>query len=102
MTAMAISIEHVRPPRPLRFLASDPEWDMGQSTRHFKLRLFKHLKFARSYSVAVGQPAYPTPSGLFSISEKQIDPVWSVPNSPWAGELGGTTVAGGMRTSRGT
>ncbi len=40
MTAMAISIEHVRPPRPLRFLASDPEWDMGQSTRHFKLRLF--------------------------------------------------------------
>lgn len=62
---------------------------------HFKLRLFKHLKFARSYSVAVGQPAYPTPSGLFSISEKQIDPVWSVPNSPWAGELGGTTVAGG-------
>lgn len=62
---------------------------------NFKLRLFKHLKFARSYQVAVGQPAYPTPSGLFSISNKQIDPVWSVPNSPWAGELGGTTVAGG-------
>jgi lipoprotein-anchoring transpeptidase ErfK/SrfK len=62
---------------------------------HFKLRLFKNLKFFKSYSVAVGQPAYPTPSGLFSIQDKQVDPVWSVPNSPWAGELQGTTVQGG-------
>jgi lipoprotein-anchoring transpeptidase ErfK/SrfK len=62
---------------------------------HFKLRLFKHLKFAKSYMVAVGQPAYPTPEGLFHITDKQVDPVWSVPNSPWAGELQGTTVQGG-------
>ncbi|HWH96532.1 MAG TPA: L,D-transpeptidase [Baekduia sp.] len=62
---------------------------------HFKLRLFKRLKFSKSYGVAVGQPAYPTPSGLFHISNKQVDPVWSVPNSPWAGELQGTTVDGG-------
>ena len=45
--------------------------------------------------MAVGQPAYPTPSGLFHIQNKQVDPVWSVPNSPWAGELQGTTVDGG-------
>jgi lipoprotein-anchoring transpeptidase ErfK/SrfK len=62
---------------------------------HFKLRLFKALKFRKSYGVAVGQPAYPTPSGRFSITDKQVDPVWSVPNSPWAGELQGTTVEGG-------
>jgi lipoprotein-anchoring transpeptidase ErfK/SrfK len=62
---------------------------------HFKLRLFKHLKFARAYGVAVGQPAYPTPSGLFHITNKQVNPTWSVPNSPWAGELQGTTVEGG-------
>jgi lipoprotein-anchoring transpeptidase ErfK/SrfK len=61
----------------------------------FKLRLFKGLKFSKSYSVAVGQPAYPTPSGQFSITNKQVNPVWSVPNSPWAGELQGTTVEGG-------
>ena len=61
----------------------------------FKLRLFKRLKFLKSYGVAVGQPAYPTPSGLFHIADKQVDPVWSVPNSPWAGELQGTTVQGG-------
>jgi lipoprotein-anchoring transpeptidase ErfK/SrfK len=62
---------------------------------HFKLRLFKGLKFRKSYGVAVGQPAYPTPSGRFAIQSKQVNPTWSVPNSPWAGELQGTTVEGG-------
>ena len=62
---------------------------------HFKLRLFKHLKFSKSYQVAVGQPAYPTPTGRFSITSKQVNPTWSVPNSAWAGELQGTTVQGG-------
>ena len=62
---------------------------------HFTLRLFKHFKVAKRYGVAVGQPAYPTPSGLFSIANKQVNPTWSVPNSPWAGELQGTTVDGG-------
>jgi lipoprotein-anchoring transpeptidase ErfK/SrfK len=64
-----------------------------QST--FTLRLFKNLKVVKTYKVAVGQPAYPTPTGRFAIQSKQINPVWSVPNSPWAGELGGTTVDGG-------
>jgi lipoprotein-anchoring transpeptidase ErfK/SrfK len=67
--------------------------------RNFKLRLFKKLKFAKSYGVAIGQPAYPTPEGLFSIQNKQIDPVWSVPNSAWAGELAGTTVSGGSASN---
>jgi len=62
---------------------------------HFKLRLYKALKFRKSYGVAVGQPAYPTPTGRFAITSKQVNPVWSVPNSPWAGELQGTTVEGG-------
>jgi len=61
----------------------------------FKLRLFKNLKVARTYGVAVGQPGYPTPNGRFNIQSKQINPVWSVPNSPWAGELAGSTVGGG-------
>lgn len=62
--------------------------------RTFKLRLFKRLKLAKTYRVAVGQPQYPTPRGRFSITNKQVNPVWSVPNSPWAGELAGTTVSG--------
>jgi lipoprotein-anchoring transpeptidase ErfK/SrfK len=62
---------------------------------HFRLRLFKRFKVVKTYGVAVGQPAYPTPSGLFHIVDKQVNPTWSVPNSPWAGELAGTTVQGG-------
>lgn len=65
------------------------------SKRERRVRLFKGLKFNRSYGVAIGQPAYPTPEGLFRIQSKQVNPIWSVPNSPWAGELRGTTVAGG-------
>lgn len=61
----------------------------------FKLRLFKNLKLRKTYQVAVGQSAYPTPTGRFAITNKAVNPVWSVPNSPWAGELGGSTVAGG-------
>ncbi len=62
---------------------------------NFKLRLFKNLKLRKTYGVAVGQPAYPTPSGRFTITDKAVNPVWSVPNSPWAGELAGSTVSGG-------
>jgi lipoprotein-anchoring transpeptidase ErfK/SrfK len=63
--------------------------------KNFKLRLFKHLEVVKTYGVAVGQPDYPTPRGRFAIQSKQVNPVWSVPNSPWAGELAGTTVTGG-------
>jgi lipoprotein-anchoring transpeptidase ErfK/SrfK len=62
---------------------------------HFRLRLFKRLRYAKSYGVAVGQPGYPTPAGLFAIQSKQVNPTWTAPNSPWAGELAGQQVAGG-------
>jgi lipoprotein-anchoring transpeptidase ErfK/SrfK len=61
----------------------------------FRLRLFKKLKFVKGYGVAVGQPAYPTPNGLFAIQSKQVNPTWTAPNSPWAGEMAGQQVAGG-------
>jgi lipoprotein-anchoring transpeptidase ErfK/SrfK len=61
----------------------------------FKLRLFKRLKLSKTYRVAVGQPAYPTPTGRFSIANKAVNPTWSVPNSPWAGALANETVPGG-------
>ena len=64
-----------------------------QST--FTLRLFKNQRVRKTYKVAVGQPQYPTPRGRFAVISKQVNPVWSVPNSPWAGELAGTTVTGG-------
>jgi lipoprotein-anchoring transpeptidase ErfK/SrfK len=61
---------------------------------HFRLRLFKRLRLSKTYGVAVGMPAYPTPTGLFHIQSRQVNPTWSVPNSPWAGELAGQSVSG--------
>jgi lipoprotein-anchoring transpeptidase ErfK/SrfK len=60
-----------------------------------KARLFTHLRLRRVYRVAVGQPAYPTPTGLFHVYSKQVDPAWSVPRSGWAGSLGGQVIPGG-------
>ncbi len=53
---MPSSIQHLRPPRPLRFAASDPEWFMGQSTRHFKLcvYLWQMLRRAATPAHTVG------------------------------------------------
>jgi lipoprotein-anchoring transpeptidase ErfK/SrfK len=65
----------------------------------FRLRLFKRLKLVKTYRVAVGLPAYPTPAGTFAITSKQVNPVWTAPNSPWAGELAGQSVAGGAPTN---
>jgi len=62
---------------------------------NFKLRLFKHLKVSKTYGVAVGMPAYPTPTGLFSIANKAVNPAWTAPNSPWAGAYANETVEGG-------
>ncbi len=52
-------------------------------------------RLARSYRVAVGQPAWPTPEGLFAVQSKQINPVWSVPQSSWAGDKAGQVIPGG-------
>jgi hypothetical protein len=62
---------------------------------NFKARLFKNLRLSKTYGVATGMPAYPTPSGLFRITNKAVNPVWTAPNSPWAGELAGTSTPGG-------
>jgi lipoprotein-anchoring transpeptidase ErfK/SrfK len=62
---------------------------------HFKLRLFKHLKFSKSYGIAVGMAGLETPPGLYAIHDKEVNPAWHVPNSAWAGSLAGQTIPGG-------
>lgn len=52
-----------------------------------KLRLVRNGRVWKTYSIAVGQPAYPTPTGEYAINDKQVDPAWYPPNSPWAAEL---------------
>ncbi len=48
------------------------------------LYLYRNDKLVKSYSVATGQPAYPTPTGTFSVVNMQMNPTWLPPNSDWA------------------
>src|SRR5947209_122189 len=45
----------------------------------FQLRLWKNLKVAKIYPIAVGRQGLETPAGLYTINDKQIDPSWHVP-----------------------
>jgi lipoprotein-anchoring transpeptidase ErfK/SrfK len=60
----------------------------------FRLRLFKELKPAQTYGIAVGQIGLETPAGQYTIANKAINPAWHVPNSPWAGKLAGKVIPG--------
>ena len=61
----------------------------------FKVRLFIDLKLAKSYTVAIGAAGYDTPTGLYSIQSKEVNPTWHVPDSDWAGELAGQDIPPG-------
>jgi len=61
----------------------------------FTLRLWKHLKLAKTYTVAVGMEGLETPEGLYAIQEKEENTVWHVPMSDWAGSLAGQTIPPG-------
>ena len=62
---------------------------------HFTLRLFRRLRFYKAYRIAVGQQGLETPAGQYEINDKQINPSWHVPNSPWAGSLAGRVIPPG-------
>jgi lipoprotein-anchoring transpeptidase ErfK/SrfK len=49
-----------------------------------RLYLYRDGKLVKSYPVATGQPAYPTPTGTYAIIEKIMNPTWLPPNSDWA------------------
>jgi L,D-transpeptidase catalytic domain/Putative peptidoglycan binding domain len=61
----------------------------------FTLRLFRDLRFYKAYRIAVGRQGLETPGGEYEINDKQINPSWHVPNSPWAGSLAGQIIPPG-------
>ncbi|MFN8607944.1 MAG: L,D-transpeptidase family protein [Vulcanimicrobiota bacterium] len=52
----------------------------------FELVLDRPGEEPQRFPVACGQPAYPTPTGSFTVAEKVKDPAWIPPDSPWAKE----------------
>ena len=61
----------------------------------FTLRLFRHLRFYKAYRIAVGRQGLETPAGEYEINDREINPSWHVPNSPWAGSLAGQVIPPG-------
>jgi lipoprotein-anchoring transpeptidase ErfK/SrfK len=60
-----------------------------------RLRLFKKLKLAKTYSIAVGQAGLETPAGEYTIQNMAVNPSWHVPQSSWAGKLAGKVIPPG-------
>ena len=48
------------------------------------LYLYRDGKLVKSYPVAAGQPAYPTPTGSYVVTSMIMNPTWLPPNSDWA------------------
>jgi lipoprotein-anchoring transpeptidase ErfK/SrfK len=59
------------------------------------VRVFKRGEVVTTYRVAVGQAEFPTPRGRFAVDRKEVNPVWNVPDSDWAGSMAGQTIPGG-------
>jgi L,D-transpeptidase-like protein/putative peptidoglycan binding protein len=57
-----------------------------------ELRLFVKEKLVKTYNVAIGRIGFETPSGLYEIRTKAVNPAWFVPNKPWAGDLAGKII----------
>jgi lipoprotein-anchoring transpeptidase ErfK/SrfK len=60
-----------------------------------QLTLYRDLKVEKTYTIAVGMAGLETPAGRYNIQDKQVDPVWHVPNSAWAGSLAGRSIPPG-------
>ena len=55
---------------------------------NFRLTLWKHRGTSQVYPIAVGTSSHPTPVGNFEVIQKQVNPTWFPPSSPWAAGLG--------------
>jgi len=83
---------HVRNPITVPFIVLKPEVQQVKVRRTAivimrgsnELRYYLDQKLDRTFQVATGQSAYPTPLGSFEIVVMERDPWWYPPDSAWA------------------
>jgi len=92
---VAVPVRPVHPKWTVRTLPKKFDTYLLVSRETFTLRLYKHLKLVKTYGIAVGQAGLETPSGLYDINDKQVNPSWHVPMSAWAGDLAGRVIPPG-------
>ncbi len=93
---LAAKVNVVKPAVTTKEVASKYPTYLTLDRSNYQLKLWKDLQLSKTYTVAVGQVGLETPAGTYNIQSKQVDPVWSVPNSPWAGDQAGEVVPGGV------
>ncbi len=49
-----------------------------------KLYLYENGQVTKTYSVATGQAAFPTPTGHYHVISKLVNPTWTNPGSSWS------------------
>jgi lipoprotein-anchoring transpeptidase ErfK/SrfK len=92
---VAVRARTVKPKVTTAQLASKYPTVITVDRSSYRLRLWKDLKLVKTYSIAVGMAGLETPSGVYTINDKQINPSWHVPNSDWAGDLAGKVIPPG-------
>jgi lipoprotein-anchoring transpeptidase ErfK/SrfK len=92
---IAARTHHTRPEVTGEAVAAEYPSYLTLDRGSFTLRLWRHLKLAKTYTVAVGQEGLETPEGLYEIQEKEENPTWHVPESDWAGSLAGQDIPPG-------
>jgi lipoprotein-anchoring transpeptidase ErfK/SrfK len=88
-------VDEVQPEVSTKDLAAKYPTYVTVDRANFTLRLWKNLKVAKSYPIAVGQVGLETPAGTYTINDKQVNPYWHVPDSDWAGDLAGEVIPPG-------
>lgn len=91
MEALASGSETVRfDLRPLEpnITTKDLGYTMVIRLSELKLYLYKGLDLVKNYPVAAGQPAYPTPTGEWTIINKAENPTWVNPDPDgWGADM---------------
>jgi lipoprotein-anchoring transpeptidase ErfK/SrfK len=88
-------VHEVEPKVTTAELAEEYPRVIAVSRSGFQLTLYRDLKVEKTYTIAVGAAGYDTPAGQYNIQNKQVDPVWNVPQSDWAGSLAGQSIPPG-------
>jgi lipoprotein-anchoring transpeptidase ErfK/SrfK len=80
---IAVRTTLVRPKVTTAQLAAEYPAVLVVNRSAFTLTLYKHLRLARTYQIAVGMQGLETPAGLYHIQDKAVNPAWTEPNSSW-------------------
>ncbi len=93
--AIEVPGETLEPDVTLAELAEDTPLVLVVDRENFRLRVYEELELDETYRISVGRAGHNTPAGRYTISNKATNPVWHVPDEPWAGEKRGETIPPG-------